>query len=591
MLLLSFATAAGAGMQTTTTTYAHNADGAVVAVTTVVDGGTPRTTYFTWDNYLPDETTPTSGTVSAADGNLIAVGDAPGLTAQLSYDVRDRLVSCSPGDGPSASYAYDPASLMASSTLASQDTLRFHYDTSAPALMVNIAHSSTGLVSSFLGPVHYLSDGREQVLLNPRKDTAGVYDADAQTLASYAYDPYGARTDAPAPIGDDYDLAANPFQYGGEYRDPSCGAYYLRARWYLAGHQTFLSRDAGDPLHRYNYTAGNPIGRVDPSGLRSVEAGARHFLRSVDASGNGAGGAAARFFLGAELGIAQIVANPSGYWHRLEHDTGGIDIFLAAGLATELGTSGWGPLPELPGSYRESFVGRHLIDSIIGVGQSVASGYGGHRFDWAAVGQGVEYTAGGMFEGRELLGLGYKPFSLNADDVTRQATTHFASGDRDTDVLVYRVRGPLFRIRGVNAPQFTSPLLEAVNLGVYHESLVGVLRQWDSSIQGLANANYSISAEPMQVLSENRLSHQRLISRGAGVGVGRSQSAAFVGDYTKGADTFLKAAGKETGDDFLTRNRQVAIKRDTGGYPADPYRLLGNNCQTFAGRIRGNLGF
>ena len=46
-------------------------------------------------------------------------------------------------------------------------------------LMTNTRQPSTGLVSSVLGPVRYLSDGDEQVLLQPRKDTASVYDAAA----------------------------------------------------------------------------------------------------------------------------------------------------------------------------------------------------------------------------------------------------------------------------------------------------------------------------------------------------------------------------------------------------------------------------
>jgi len=584
--------------QTTTTTYQYNSDGAPTAVTTQVDGQPATTIYLTWDNFTPSAGAPTTGTVSAADGNLLGVGPSPGTSAPTTlytYDARDRLTGCSPAGQTAVSYAYHPASSMASSTLASGDVLQFYYDATATPLMVNTVQPSTGSSASFLGPVRYLNDGTEQVLLQPRKDTAGVYNAGAQTLSSYGYQPYGASLSAAAAAtsgGSSYDLAQNPFQYTGEYQDPTCSIYYLRTRWYLPAQQTFLSRDAGDPLHRYSYSAGNPIGRIDPSGLHSVEAGARTFLDRLDANRNGPGGIASRFFLGGALGIAQILANPSGYWHQLKHDTDGIDIFLGAGIAVELGTSGWGWLPDLPGSYRASFAGRHLFDSVLGVGQSLASGMSGRRFDWAAVGQGLEYTAGGMFMGRELAGFGYKPFNLTAGDVAESVTEHFNGGRADTDILVYRVRSPLFRVRGVSAPQFTSPLLEMGHLGIYHETVVGVLRSLsDADSSQLTTRTYEVSIEPTWANSENRYIHTRMIENRSGMRLGSLQRASFVGTYTGGMKFWDAVYRKEDDGDFLTTRELNAYRSTHGQYPHDPYRVLGNNCQTFAARIRRNLGF
>jgi RHS repeat-associated protein len=493
--------------------------------------------------------------------------------------------------------------MMSSSTLASGDALQFYYDNNATPLVINTVQPSTGAAESFLGPVRYLDDGTEQVLLQPRKDTAGTYDPTAQTLSPYGYAPYGAPlSPAPASAGlssDDgqYDLAQNPYQYTGEYRDPTCETYYLRARWYLPAQQTFLSRDPGDPLHRYSYTAGNPVGRTDPSGLHGVEAGARHFLDSLDADRNGPAGAASRFFLGSALGIAQILANPSGYWQQLKHDKNGIDIFLGAGIALELGTSGWGPLPELPGSYRASFAGRHLFDFILGAGQSVANGLHGRRLDWAAVGQGLEYTAGGIVEARELLGFGYKPYNLTSDDVEAHATEHFQGGRADADILVYRVRSPLFRVGPVfgrgpwSAPQFTSPLLELGHLGFYHETVVGVLNQWDWDAQDLAPGHYEISIEPIRAKTDGPIIHERVVENRAGVRLGPQRRAAFVGTYQGKIETFLKTAyAHRDDDDFLTRRELMDYWKAHRQFPTDPYFVLGNNCQTFAGRIRKNLG-
>lgn len=580
---------------TTTTTYEYNADGAPTAVTTQVDDQPATTLYLTWDNFTPSATAPATGTVSAGDGNLIGLGGTPGVTAQFAYDARDRLTACDPPGAAAATYAYSPVSLMASSTLDSGDALQFYYDDATHPSVVNSRQLSTGAAASFLGNVRYLSDGSEQVMLRPRKDTVSLYDASTQALAPYAYEPYGAPlagTTSPS-SGDvtTYDLAQNPFLYAGEYLDPTCDAYYLRARWYLAAQQTFLSRDRGDPLRRYSYAAGNPIGRVDPSGLHGAEAGAAGFLKSLDATDNGARGIASRFFLGSLLGIAQIIANPSGYWHELEHDTDGIDIFLAAGIALEVGTSGWFGLPDLPGSAGASFAGRHLFDAVLGAGQSIASGMRHGRMDWASVGQGIEYTAGGMFMGRELAGVGYKPFGLAADDVAQQAMSHLATGGTPTEILVYRVREPLVRVGRFRARPFTSPVLELGHLGIYHETLVGVLMQYDEDAHDIALRHYEVSAEPLRIESESRWTHRRLVTNGTGVGLRPSSSAAFVGVYRGGDSDFRAALFRQNGDnDFVTRDDLIKSRAANERYPADPYRLFGNNCQNFAARIRQNLG-
>ena len=67
--------------------------------------------------------------------------------------------------------------------------------------------------------------------------------------------------------------ASNNYRYTGEQWDPDLGMYYLRARYYQPSVGRFWTRDtyegdSTDPLslHRYLYTQGNPITRIDPSG-------------------------------------------------------------------------------------------------------------------------------------------------------------------------------------------------------------------------------------------------------------------------------------------------------------------------------------
>ncbi len=112
---------------TTVTTYQYNADGAMTAVTTQVDGGDASIAYLTWDDFVPDEDDPTTGTVYAGNGNLLAIGPNPGSGSSLfTFDSRDRLTSFSGAD-KSAAYGYHADGLVASSTAADDSGFGFYY--------------------------------------------------------------------------------------------------------------------------------------------------------------------------------------------------------------------------------------------------------------------------------------------------------------------------------------------------------------------------------------------------------------------------------------------------------------------------------
>jgi hypothetical protein len=196
-----------------------------------------------------------------------------------------------------------------------------------------------------------------------------------------------------------------------------------------------------------------------------VEAGARKFLRDLHAGGNGARGTASRFFLGGIIGITQIIAHPSAYWHALKNDSHGLTAFLAIGVFAEVGTSGWGGLYDLAGSYTTKFLTRHAIDLGIGGAASAFSSYRHGRFDWASFGQGMEYTAGGIFWARDLGGFGYKPFAMSAGDVDDMVAAAEEKGE--SDVLVFRQRSKGFTSK-------TTPLAERFGVGNYHEAVFAV---------------------------------------------------------------------------------------------------------------------
>ena len=102
----------GDGTTTTTTKYDYNADGAPTAVH-VTSGGSPTvTTYLTWDNFEPDPTDATTGTVTKANGNLVGVGSAPGgpYAVSFGFDRRNRLtkVETNGVDGAARSASSEP---------------------------------------------------------------------------------------------------------------------------------------------------------------------------------------------------------------------------------------------------------------------------------------------------------------------------------------------------------------------------------------------------------------------------------------------------------------------------------------------------
>ncbi len=458
---------------TTTTEYTYNGDGALTSMTVTQEGGTPETTYLTWDNFTPDASNPSTGTLKQGNGRLVGMGPQPGAASTFEFDVRDRLTS--QGAGATAqSYGYHANSLLATSELGDQSRT-FYQGSGQHPVMLNVVESGDGETrrSARLGAGRYLSDGTEQVLIDPRKDTEGVYSPADGTLSSRTYDPFGAQAEeTPAT---EYDLADNPFQYAGEYRDPVWGGVYLRARWYDPNLAQFISRDPMPHLNPYAYGGGNPVMRVDPGGMSFI-----HDLAKADEWMNqGVGGHFARIFLSPAMAILAIGADPGGFWQQIKHNKAGIDIFLGAAVVVEaasIGLEGFG-LSETVRTLgpRTRFGTRLLIDNGLNVGQSVAVGYDrGHgQFDWSAFVNANEMSGGWEALSRGVFGMGYHPYAMKGEDVA-QMLKGMRGGmfgeTTDDSVLIFRTREPYapWKLKG------TSPLAEALELGNYHERIVAI---------------------------------------------------------------------------------------------------------------------
>jgi len=566
LLLLPGLGAAGAQeLSTTTTRYTYNADGALTQVVEQVDDNAPTTTYLTWDNFVPDAADPTTGTVLPGNGNLVAVGPEPGVNAasrSFAFDAEDRLTRYADAND-SVSYRFHPTWLMASSTLDGGDTRYFYYDDAETAQMTNIQDGDSGLMCSEMGEVRSISDGGLQVLLSPRKDVAGVYDPEQGTFSAYRYDAFGDEgTSSPAPAT--YDLYDNQHRYAGEYKDPTWGGYYLRARWYDPQLHTFLSRDSMANLNRYTYADGNPVSRIDPDGKKSRHWGNKPWRWAAAAKWvnrqSKAGHVWSRIFLAPVLGPLGLVAEPGSFFYQQLHTLRGVSGYITgSALALEILTD-----VAIPEAGYATYLARLGTDITVGAGLSAANAVsnGGKRFSWRAFAQGLEYTAGGMFYARAVATRGYRPFNMTLDDIERMRrglTT-------DNEVLVFKAKtdlNPNLRV------MVAGPVGDLLDLSLYHEVLIGVTQDkvFFNEFGSSGGKFYSVG------ISERGLSSERgftaTLNKRWGEGVKREN---------------FQYVGKAERTQFVSANRSNPLGVKSLGNliqrgEPNPYNFLTRNCQ------------
>jgi len=563
--------------RTITTKYQYNADGALTAITKDAGGSSETTTYLTWDDFVPNANDPTTGTLRVGNGTLDDYGPNPGPTdakASFTFDARDRLVGYS-GDGQTESYQYHAGGTLASSS-AGGDARQFYFNASTNPTVTNIHQLGTGLWSAYLGGVRYLSDGTQQVLLSPRKDTACTYTPQKEKLQSYVYDAFGAQPAATLPR--QYGLHENPFQYTGEYRDPLWDGYYLRARWYDPDLPTFISRDPTDQLNRYGYGAGDPANEVDPAGTGG---GFQRFVASLN---RGVGGHFARFFLAPILGPLQLAADPNGFWQAVKHDKAGIDVFLAVGIISEVGGGGIDAAIAFRGlrlvmSIQQRFLARTVSDAVLGLGQSVVAGAdrGFKHFNWDTLASGAEMTLGTIGVWRGVLSTNiWSGYRLTGAKAAGLAGRELANEANDT-ALIFRQRTTL----GVPFAK-VSPIQEWFGLGIYHERLIAVTESGFYATDFLGGSAGGLAREFSEYASyQAGRSLQDL--------AGQQGKLEFVG---KVRNFNTPGQGKNL---FLANPRMLRLRADDElgvGRPASPnqYHWFSNNCHDHAFAVLESLG-
>jgi len=205
-----------------------------------------------------------------ANGSLTSDG-----TNTYTWDARNQLASLS--GGISASFAYDGVRRRIGKTI-SGTTAGFVYDGMNFVQEKNGTGSGASVTANLItGPgvdevytrmtgtggsavlSHFLPDANNNVIR--------LLDGTQTVTDSYSYEAYGKTTYSGS--------NGNSQQYTGRENDGT-GLYFYRARYYLPNAERFISEDpsglsAGPNV--YTYVNGNPVGRVDPTGLQTFTIG------------------------------------------------------------------------------------------------------------------------------------------------------------------------------------------------------------------------------------------------------------------------------------------------------------------------------
>ena len=236
-----------------------------------------------------------------ARGAVVARQDpVTGETLDLSYDLDGRLLEATLRDSQSTvlsqgSYRYSPSGAR---TFAEVDGVRRHfvYDGDNVILVLNDNGQviSRRLQDRAVDRPLAIDDGNDiQWLLTDQLGSIrNVVGTDGQSIAEFAYTPFGEQILGPSPSLDD------PIRYTGREFDIPGGLGYFRARTYAPEIARFLAEDPLEPWH-YRYAENNPLRYFDPSGktaLISYGLKACSALAKVNKILGGAGGRGAGEF-------------------------------------------------------------------------------------------------------------------------------------------------------------------------------------------------------------------------------------------------------------------------------------------------------
>ena len=230
-------------------------------------GGVPSGSFtYNPDDEAASETYDPNGNVTAAGGKTFA------------YDSQNQMISA---NGGAVQIIYDAFGNRVAKTVSGVTTRYLVEDDMNPTGLPQVFDELNGSGVVTRTYTYGLQRISEEQVINS-----------TWTPSFYGYDGMGSvrnLTNAAGAVTDtwEYDAFGNPFTtsgttpnemlYRGEQYDSDLGLYYLRARYYNPLTGRFMSRDAymGVPrnpetLHKYLYSGGDPVNRIDPSGREDL---------------------------------------------------------------------------------------------------------------------------------------------------------------------------------------------------------------------------------------------------------------------------------------------------------------------------------
>lgn len=203
-----------------------------------------------------------------------------------TYDAENHLTSVV-GSGVDIAYFYDGDGLRISRTdNLTSTTTKYIWDdqnpTGSPQVLEEIEN---GQVVRRYGYGYFLENvdiwngtsfDRFYCVPDGTKSIRLLLDSAGSVAAKYDYDAFGNTLSV---TNINPETANNYYGFQSEYKDPTTGLVYLRARWYDPRIGRFIGMDSDEgnsqqpaTLHKYVYTANDPVNHSDPSGQFGEEA-------------------------------------------------------------------------------------------------------------------------------------------------------------------------------------------------------------------------------------------------------------------------------------------------------------------------------
>jgi RHS repeat-associated protein len=233
--------------QGTSSTLGYDAAGELTSLTALTNGSQTQNLTLSYN----------------AEGDRTGSTDSvSGVSTTYGYNQANQLISYAKGS-TTASYSYDGDGLRASKTVnGSSEGYVWDLAEGMPAM---IEDGGTRYITGPGGlPIEQVdgSGATAYYLQDQLGSTRGLTDSTGQVVERATYDAYGNVKGQSGSV-------STPFGYAGQYTDSESGLQYLRARYYDATTEQFLTVDPLAALTQqpYSYAGSNPANAVDPMGL------------------------------------------------------------------------------------------------------------------------------------------------------------------------------------------------------------------------------------------------------------------------------------------------------------------------------------